>query len=210
MVFRAFKICNPIHLENQLKHITKILIQNNYPLNFITKFNNDSTTNTHNQNPYENPPNNNLNQNNLVNSQTIIPENMQTSTTNQPENNEKEEHWVPLPYIGNISNKVGGFLRRRLKWNVTFTPGIKFQNMLNGIKDKETKEPAGVYDVPCISCDESYIGESKKIAKRLEDHKGNVHRYEYKKSAIARHTIRNKGHKIDWPNAKLIMRENDS
>lgn len=47
------------------------------------------------------------------------------------------------------------------------------------------------------------------MAQRLEDHKGNVRRYEYNKSAIARHTIRNKGHKINWQDSKLLVRENN-
>jgi len=81
--------------------------------------------------------------------------------------------------------------------------------MLNSIKDKEGKEPAGVYNIPCLTCDEKYIGESKRIIKRITDHQGNVRRHEYKKSAIARHTIRKRGHQIDWQNSKLTIREND-
>ena len=44
---------------------------------------------------------------------------------------------------------------------------------------------------------------------RLEDHKGTVRRYEYNKSATARHIIRNKGHKINWQESKLIVGENN-
>lgn len=156
-------------------------------------------TNNQNNNPVQNSPTQITNQ-----------ENNRNLIINQPKEDEKEEHWVPLPYIGNISNKVGGFLRNRLKWKVTFTPGIKVQNMLNGLKDKENKEPAGIYNVTCNSCNENYIGESKRVIQRLEEHKDNVLRYEYKKSAIARHTIRNKGHKIDWENSKLIVKEHNS
>lgn len=217
LVFRAFKICSPIHLENELNHIRNVLIQNNYPENFInirisrmrTKFTNSKKPNSQNQ--YVNFPNiqnNSLDQNPLTNSLRFNTENDQNSVTNQSNEEGKEEHWVPLPYIGNISNKVGGFLRNKLKWKVTFTPGIKIQNMLNGIKDKENKEPAGIYSVPCNSCNETYIGESKRVAQRLEEHKGNVRRYEYNKSAIARHTIRNRKHEINWPNSKLMLREN--
>ena len=60
------------------------------------------------------------------------------------------------------------------------------------------------------SCNEVYLGESKRVSERLEDHKGNVRRYEYNKSATATHTIRNKGHKINWQNSRLIIRENDN
>ena len=71
------------------------------------------------------------------------------------------------------------------------------------------KEPSGIYKIPCISCDEIYLGETLRFADRLNDHKGNVRRYEYSKSAVARHVIRNKGHKIDWDNSKMIIKESN-
>lgn len=112
------------------------------------------------------------------------------------ENEEKkEEFWVPIPYIGNASNKVAGYLRNRLNWKVTFTPGVKVQNFLNSIKDKEEKEPAGVYKIPCNSCDSIYLGESLRFVERINDHEGNVRRQEYRKSTVARHIIRNRNHK---------------
>ena len=83
------------------------------------------------------------------------------------------------------------------------------QNLLNNIKDKEEKEPAGIYKIPCISCDSIYLGEPLRFAERINDHKGNVRRREYKKSAVARHVIRNKNHKIDWENSKIIMKESN-
>lgn len=35
LVYRAFKISSPIHLQNELDHITEVLTQNSFPLNFI-------------------------------------------------------------------------------------------------------------------------------------------------------------------------------
>jgi len=55
-----------------------------------------------------------------------------------------------------------------------------------------------------------YYGESIHFNERIEDHKGNVRRHEYGKSAIARHVIRNRGHTIVWENSKLIMKENNN
>ena len=74
----------------------------------------------------------------IQNNQLTIPNNIQNSVSiisNEIE--EKEEFWVPLPYIGNVSNKVCGYLRNKLKWKVIFTPGVKIQNLLNSIKDKK-------------------------------------------------------------------------
>ena len=137
---------------------------------------------TSNQNPRRNeihiPQNSNSNnttdQNIIVNNSN---NNQNSFATVQNENQgvpEKEDFWVTLPYVGNISNKVGGYLRRRLQWKGTFTPGVKVQNLLNGLKDKEEKEPAGIYKIPCGSCDEIYLGETFRFAERRQDHEGNV------------------------------------
>lgn len=197
-------------------------MQNSYPQKFIEERISRMTTKfTNNQNQTRNEI-----------TQTDIPQNSNSSiTTNQniivansnnnqnsfmivqnksQEVREKEDFWVPLPYVGNISNKVGGYLRRKLKWKVTFTPGVKVQNLLNGLKDKEEKDPAGIYKIPCGSCDKVYLGETFRSAERRQDHEGNVRRYEYKKSAVARHVLRNKGHKIDWNNSKIIIKESNS
>ena len=45
--------------------------------------------------------------------------------TNESQDQEKEEPWIAIPYVGNLSNKIAGILRRKLKWKITFTPGAK-------------------------------------------------------------------------------------
>lgn len=96
-----------------------------------------------------------------------------------------------------------------MKWKVTFTPGIKITNMLQSLKDKEKTNQAGVYSIPCASCNSTYLGETLRFEERKEDHQGNVRRREYKKSAIAKHVIRNKNHDINWDNGKIIIKEKD-
>lgn len=159
------------------------------------------------QNSTENP----ITENNLQNSnrQTTSPIQNSTNINNQLVDEEKEDFWVALPYIGNISNKVGGYLRRKMKWKITFTPGTKILNMLPSLKDKEENNQAGIYSIPCESCDHTYLGESMRFEERKEDHKGNVRRREYNKSAVARHVIRNKQHKINWDEGKIILKEKD-
>lgn len=97
LTFRAFKICSPIHLEDELNHIKTVLMQNNYPINFINqriarmraKF---TTTPTHNSISDNNSP---------ITIQILNQENELNLTENRSEDeeNKKEEHWVPLPYI---------------------------------------------------------------------------------------------------------------
>lgn len=212
LVHRAFQICSPIHLTEELNHIKKVLTQNAFPIDFINKriermkskfslqTNPDTTTNL--------PT---LNCTQISNGLTTDPIQTSLNINNHPSNieSEKEDFWVPLPYIGNISNKVGGYLRRKLKWKVTFTPGKKILNMLPSLKDKEEINQAGIYSIPCETCTDAYLGESMRFEERKEDHKGNVRRREYNKSAIARHIIRNKQHKINWEDGKIIFKEKD-
>lgn len=47
----------------------------------------------------------------------------------------------------------------------------------------------------------------KTFTVRKEEHEGYVLRKEYKKSAIVKHITRNKGHSINWDDAKIIMTE---
>lgn len=212
LLYRAFKICSPINLKDEINHITEALTQNSYPLKFINerilrmeaKFKTNHNSSNNIQTTSDIP-------NSIANiNQLAIPNNIQNSISDVlDENEEEKEFWVPLPYIGNVSNKVGGYLRNKLNWKVTFTPGVKIQNLMNTIKDKEEKEPAGVYKIPCNSCDSIYLGESLRINARLNDHKGNVRRREYKKSAVARHIIRNRGHTINWDNSKIIIKESN-
>ena len=68
---------------------------------------------------------------------------------------------------------------------------------------------AGIYSIPCGTCQDIYIGETFRFEERKEDHEGNVRRREYKKSAVARHVIRNRNHEIDWNNGKIIIKEKD-
>lgn len=155
-----------------MDHIRKTLQENDYPIAFINK----RIERILNSNPENIIPN--------INQHAIHPQqNSTNSISNQnnehEEEKEKDEFWVPLPYIGNTSNKVGGYLRRKMKWKVT--PGIKILNMLPSLKDKEKPNQAGVYSIPCASCNYTYIGETIRFEERKEDHEGNVRRREYKK-----------------------------
>lgn len=60
-----------------------------------------------------------------------------------------------------------------------------------------------------MKCDSIYLGESLRFTDRLNDHEANERRYEYKKFVVARHIIRNKEHKIDWNNSKIIIKESN-
>lgn len=121
---------------------------------------------------------------------------------------ETEARWAAIPYAGNLSNKIAGVLRRKLKWKVTFTPGVKVLHMLNSIKDEEEHPPTSIYEIPCAICPSTYVGETERpFEVRKEDHEGYLRRREYKQSAIVKHLTKTRNHSINWNNAKIIAHE---
>lgn len=125
-----------IYLQDELNHIAEELIQNSFPLSFIserisrmeTTFKNDNnSTNNQSQPLIINIQNSNTNITTTQNNQLTIPNNEQNSVSIIPNSNEeKEEFWVPLPLYRKCF-QVRGYLRNKLKWKATFTTGVKYK-----------------------------------------------------------------------------------
>lgn len=166
------------------------------------KFNSNKNTN---HNPLI--PSENMNQPPSLQTENQQPEESNENTNIlqiiNPKKEEKEPPWVAIPYVGNLSNKIAGILRRKLNWKITFTPGTKILHMLNPIKDEEEHTPPGIYEIPCNNCPATYIGETERpFTVRKDEHEGYVRRKEYKKSAIVKHITRNRSHSINWDNSR--------
>ena len=72
------------------------------------------------------------------------------------------------------------------------------------IKNSPSNNKGCVYEIPCLSCDKSYIGQTgKDLSDRLKQHKQSI-RYGQENSAIFTH-IRDYNHCIDWNNARKIV-----
>ena len=63
------------------------------------------------------------------------------------EKTEEKERWVPIPFMGEMSNNIAGLLRRKLLWKITFTPGSKIKRFLESPKDPEEKNSPGIYEM---------------------------------------------------------------
>jgi hypothetical protein len=67
-------------------------------------------------------------------------------------------------------------------------------------------ENQGVYEIPCGSCDKSYIGQTnRRISVRVDEHRLAVEKKE-KSSALALHVIAS-GHKIDFNRCRTVATE---
>ena len=105
-------------------------------------------------------------------------------------------------------------------------PWVTLKNVLVHPKDREDKEQTTecVYKVPCASCENTYIGETRrKLGVRLQEHSSEVesktnraftrsHRSsssaESNRSALADHAVQ-ENHVISWSAASVIDRESD-
>jgi len=88
--------------------------------------------------------------------------------------------------------KSGGTLRQALTRVKTATP--------------EMKKKEVIYEVPCMDCDKSYIGETgRSLQKRLTEHKAAV-RKGVSKNGIAVH-VQKHDHRVDWEAARIIDQE---
>ena len=62
-----------------------------------------------------------------------------------------------------------------------------------------------VYRVPCLNCNEVYVGQTgRDFEVRLKEHKSAV-RLENSNNACAKHSLNN-NHMIDWTNAKPVFK----
>ena len=92
---------------------------------------------------------------------------------------------------------------------VTFRPHATLRKILVSPKDSIPVEKKAnvVYQIPCTSCSEVYIGQtSRTLGTRLREHKVSVERGDTQISAVAEH-VWEKHHQIDWKNCSVLTRE---
>ena len=80
---------------------------------------------------------------------------------------------VVLPYKEGLSQRVKRIFKKH-GINTSFKPHRTLRNFLVHPKDKRDTEQTAecVYEIPCLNCDKSYIGEtSRQFSFRLEEHK---------------------------------------
>ena len=136
----------------------------------------------------------------------------------------KSRKMVVLPYKEGLSQRVQ---RTFNKFGVAtaFKPHKTLRNYLVKPKDKRDVLHTAecVYEIPCLNCDKSYIGETARIFdKRLNEHKGEAEKAsakpftraqrmasvtgEQNKSALTDH-VAEENHAIGWKSAKIRDRE---
>ena len=130
-----------------------------------------------------------------------------------------------IPYVHGISERIQRIFK---KYNIStaMKPHQTLRRLLVHPKDKRKLEDNAncVYEIPCKSCDSTYIGETGRLfGTRLSEHKSEVDKIckkkytraerkasetEQNKSAITDHVAIN-NHLIDWEEAKVIDKEEE-
>lgn len=115
---------------------------------------------------------------------------------------------VYLPFIQGVTDKIGGFLRRKYNIKAVFRPPNQIRQFLRSPKDRDPLSVPGVYSIPC-DCGKSYIGETRRnIATRLTEHIRSVKNLETDKSAVAEHALtQDSRHYIRFDKTSVLARE---
>lgn len=83
----------------------------------------------------------------------------------------KEDYWCAIPYIGNLSNKIGQILNKagiRLAYKRSQSLGDYLSNLKDPI---DMLERSGVYKIQCGVCSSIYIGQTgRKLGQRYKEH----------------------------------------
>jgi hypothetical protein len=113
-----------------------------------------------------------------------------------------------LPYMGPLTHRLTGYLRRKLNCTFGYLTGKKMKQFICNYKEKLPPEKIGIYNIPCSQpCPSHYIGETcRPLHLRLQEHERDVKKKNIK-SAVALHALENPTHHIDFNSASLIIPE---
>ena len=136
---------------------------------------------------------------------------VKSKNTNEPINNveirndNESNATITLPWIPGVSPRLKK-VYRKTGYKVVFRSGKNIGNILtskNKTKLPKNSHP-GVYKIPCSCGITAYRGETKKrISTRLNEHKNNIDKEEWEKSAVALHSKECNG-RIEFENAKTV------
>ena len=145
--------------------------------------------------------------------------------TKKKNDKDKNAGTVTLPYIRGITERIQHVMRKH-NINTPVKPHKKLRQILVHPKDKikPEKKCNVIYEIPCQSCNKTYIGETgRAFSIRKKEHKTECEKetrgastratqkkaeQENLKSAITDHCRRER-HVMDWDNAKVIGMEDN-
>ena len=86
-----------------------------------------------------------------------------------------------------------------------FRTDRKISTLVRNVKDIVPHESHGIYEIPCGSCEKTYVGRTnRKISARFAEHKVSIKRRDTS-STLAQHVLQ-EGHWINFDAAKTLVR----
>ena len=186
MFFRAFRICDPTYIDNEIIHIRTSFNRLGYPHHFIEKCLSVARKRFYNPDP---------------------------SKTFTMKNNLTLPYSHDLVRIKCNIDKYNSSLRTHGNNDNSLSISFKYRNTIKhkliNNSNRKNKGEVGVYCVPCLQCKEVYLGETgRNLTKRLGEHRqqcrqGNGY------NAIASHSL-GLDHRIGFNKAKIIYKCTDT
>lgn len=162
---RANKICSPNYLDKEIEFLIKVFEENGYNRNSLLKMVEETKSNL----------------------TAFVPTAVPTGETN---NGGEIMQTITLPWIPGVSPRLRK-VYRKAGYKVAFKSGRNIGNILtsrNKMKLPKNSYP-GVYKIPCSCGIPPYRGETKKrILTRSDEHKSNILKEQWTKSAVALHS----------------------
>ena len=190
LVDSTILLSNKIYHVDNLNIIKEYLILNNYPTKFIDKYIKKITIEIYNEN------NTTLNKTNPV---------LETKKI------------ISISFYGKISENVKRIIAKQ-NINIIFRVDSKLNKIIKLGKDVLEKSEVSnvVYKLECISCDKTYLGQTKRLLNiRREEHKNNFNLKNKKyHNVIAKRRTENRRedevpHDFDRNNIQILYKENN-
>ncbi|KYQ49832.1 hypothetical protein ALC60_11007 [Trachymyrmex zeteki] len=183
LVDRIFWLSHPEFQEKNLNLVKKILIENDYPINFILKTISERI-------------------------KLLIKKTNSCTTNNKSDSSQIKKHkikWFTIPYVQGISEKFKNFING-IEQRVSFFSLNKLNKFIKVHKDPSPNEEKRniVYKINCKECDASYVGQTgRKLKRRIAEHRNNIRRDPFSHSIISEHRLHH-NHDFNWNDVEVL------
>ncbi|XP_065654882.1 uncharacterized protein LOC136081490 [Hydra vulgaris] len=175
-VHRAFNVCSQKHIENELKFLIQVFVENGYKQSNLIKI---------------------IKEIKRKNKKSL-------KTTKNNENVTSTYPTISLPWVPILSPKLRKVFRKT-RYKTVFKSNLNLEAILtsrNKSKLQMNSHP-GVYLIKC-HCNKKYIGETKmQLKTRMQQHKNSTIRNKTERSALATH-MRHCSQQINWDSCRTL------
>ena len=113
-----------------------------------------------------------------------------------------------LPYLPSLENMGKHIRGKGGNVNIAFKFKNTIKKRVTHNSNKNTAVDRGVYVIPCLDCNEKYVGETGRgLDTRMDEHK-RACSVGMENSAVANHSL-DLDHRIDFKNSKIVYKEAD-